>query len=528
MAKTNNLHDFLVDLANAIRTKKKYPDSQKINPQDFSDEIDGISGGENLKYVFDGTVTKIELSDLEGLTSLKASAFTGCPLIKTIELPDSITVIGSNAFSSCAALEQLVLPDNLDRIGSTIISDTPSSYLKSLHYLETNDGKYLGSKNNPYLLLVEAKTNLAITNQTKFVYYSSFRSIIGSFTEIIVPDGVHQIDSYAFRDATSAKSVIIPNSVKKIGSYLFNASPKIEEMTIPMTSSEDVHTQGVSAEYYPFGLTYFSSSSYTDSQQCWQHTNKSQRYAYVPKSLKKITFTGKIVTYGAFSFMSLITEFHSSENLKEIEEKAFYKCGSLNVVEFGNVETISDRSFHACNSLETIVLPKSLEKITGYAFESCSKLKSVTFEGIPVSISRAFDSCPALLDIYVPWAQGAVSGAPWGATNATIHYNWTPPSPGGDYAGTYTGGGSYSMRYFKIYDANDSLISSGDVDWEGTVTVPQGGHIVVSANETYGGIYVKVNNLVNCTASEVNSWAETVTITPTADNFSFHCEDDFD
>ena len=31
-----------------------------------------------------------------------------------------------------------------------------------------------------------------------------------------------------------------------------------------------------------------------------------------------------------------------------------------------------------------------------------------------------------LTDIYVPWAEGAVANAPWGATGATIHYDWNP------------------------------------------------------------------------------------------------------
>ncbi len=44
MAKNDNLTDFLTDLAQAIRTKKGYPASQKINPQDFASEIMGIGG----------------------------------------------------------------------------------------------------------------------------------------------------------------------------------------------------------------------------------------------------------------------------------------------------------------------------------------------------------------------------------------------------------------------------------------------------------------------------------------------------
>lgn len=43
MAKNDNLQDFLIDVANAIRNKKGT--TALINPQDFSSEIASISGG---------------------------------------------------------------------------------------------------------------------------------------------------------------------------------------------------------------------------------------------------------------------------------------------------------------------------------------------------------------------------------------------------------------------------------------------------------------------------------------------------
>ena len=43
MARNNNLHDFLTDIADAIREKHK--DNNPINPQDFSSKIRNISSG---------------------------------------------------------------------------------------------------------------------------------------------------------------------------------------------------------------------------------------------------------------------------------------------------------------------------------------------------------------------------------------------------------------------------------------------------------------------------------------------------
>ncbi len=47
MSKANNLTDFLVDIANAIRSKKGT--TEPINPQDFSSEIESIRAESKLQ-----------------------------------------------------------------------------------------------------------------------------------------------------------------------------------------------------------------------------------------------------------------------------------------------------------------------------------------------------------------------------------------------------------------------------------------------------------------------------------------------
>lgn len=50
---------------------------------------------------------------------------------------------------------------------------------------------------------------------------------------------------------------------------------------------------------------------------------------------------------------------------------------------------------------------------------------SQTFKGKPNSIyTSAFSGCTNLTTIRVPWAEGEVSGAPFGATNATLIYSY--------------------------------------------------------------------------------------------------------
>ena len=87
---------------------------------------------------------------------------------------------------------------------------------------------------------------------------------------------------------------------------------------------------------------------------------------------------------------------------------------------------IGSYAFNSCTNLALTSLPAGLTSIGSYAFDSCTGLTSITFQGKPASISSsAFPRCFNLTTINVPWAEGAVTGAPWGATNATINYNYT-------------------------------------------------------------------------------------------------------
>lgn len=91
----------------------------------------------------------------------------------------------------------------------------------------------------------------------------------------------------------------------------------------------------------------------------------------------------------------------------------------------GATEPYIEETYDASGNLTDAVM-HGYTKIRDYAFYNCSALESITFEGTPTTINgNAFTGCTNLLTINVPWAEGAVANAPWGATNATINYNYT-------------------------------------------------------------------------------------------------------
>ena len=89
------------------------------------------------------------------------------------------------------------------------------------------------------------------------------------------------------------------------------------------------------------------------------------------------------------------------------------------------VSEIDAGSFKGYTNITEVNIPKEIKWIETAVFQNCINLKKATFYGTPSSIySTTFNGCTNLIEINVPWAEGAVDGAPWGATNATINYNY--------------------------------------------------------------------------------------------------------
>ena len=110
-----------------------------------------------------------------------------------------------------------------------------------------------------------------------------------------------------------------------------------------------------------------------------------------------------------------------------IRPYAFYNCTNLALTSLpSGITSIGDYAFRGCTNLALTSLPSGLTNIENRAFYNCTGLTSITFQGKPKTISSsAFSSCTNLKTINVPWASGEVKSAPWGATNATINYNYT-------------------------------------------------------------------------------------------------------
>ena len=122
-----------------------------------------------------------------------------------------------------------------------------------------------------------------------------------------------------------------------------------------------------------------------------------------------------------------IIEYSLAGEWEEIPAYCFYNNCYLALTSLpDNLASIGKYAFYNCSKLALTELPSGITSIGEYAFSGCTKMTSLTFKSKPISIAaNAFNICPNLTSIKVPWAEGEVAGAPWGATNTTITYNYT-------------------------------------------------------------------------------------------------------
>lgn len=151
-----------------------------------------------------------------------------------------------------------------------------------------------------------------------------------------------------------------------------------------------------------------------------------------------------------FYFCSTLTEVNGWDSVTTVGLGAFQECTNLTIsglpssinvigtyafqdVKFSPQEQIfpeglteiGSYSFYKCSYLKSLTLPSTITTIKANAFKS-SGLETVLFRGTPKElVGTAFSGCSSLKTIAVPWAEGAIKYAPWGATFATIIYNYT-------------------------------------------------------------------------------------------------------
>ena len=126
------------------------------------------------------------------------------------------------------------------------------------------------------------------------------------------------------------------------------------------------------------------------------------------------------------------TEVNTGENIQTISKNACAMCTKLETVIMPTVRRVDESAFAGRSTIKRIVAPQ-LNYIQKKAFAGVGNSETEIFissdidwDHVGVSFdASAFAGFSGILNC--GFAEGQVSGAPWGAANATINYNVPAP-----------------------------------------------------------------------------------------------------
>ena len=382
------------------------------------DEYNGLPVVKIGKSAFSGRRSITTLIIGNNVTEIEEYAFMSAGLV-SVTVGRNLQTTGPNAFSYNSKLIEVINYSSLDiktyhygygyeghgledakkvHTGESIIKNVDGFLFYTDNGINYLMG-YIGSEKNlvlpddyngeMYLLYNGVFRGLGITSVTipKSIIEISSYAFSGclSLVNVNISDSVISIKSEAFLGCTNLTSLVIPESVTSIESDAFSSCKKLVEIInySSLEFTKGSYDHGSVAKYAK--KIHRGDSEIVNQDDYLFYTCDETNYllGYVGNNTQldlPASYNGKdyeIYSY-AFNENSMVTSVSIPQNVKHINEHAFYNCVNLiNCSMEEGITHIHEYAFYG-SGLTSISIPASIVYIGYDAFE-CDSLTSVTF-----------------------------------------------------------------------------------------------------------------------------------------------------
>ena len=381
-----------------------------------------------------------------GLESIGEGAFNGCNALTIVIVPNSVTALGNNAFYHSDGHLVILCEAESKPAGWSDYFDGKGGSNTYVDVVWGYKSTYTDNKLNYALCEVggvktavvigvadETQTTFAplaeidghTTTRILWNYLKYNASFVGGLTTVVIPDGVTEIDAYAFYyysygspetklsnlttlilneglvsigegafyGCNALTTVIVPNSVTSLGNHAFYHSDGhlvilCEAESKPAGWSDYFDGKGGSNTYVDvvWGFVDTASVDGLEYALCeiggvktaivYKINDLTMKTFNVVSSVDGYTVTDIVWNMSLYhtTFFGSIQTMVLPGTIKNIPANAFYKIytvslGSLTSLTLGEgIESIGSNAFYGCDSLISVIIPASVTTIGADAF----------------------------------------------------------------------------------------------------------------------------------------------------------------
>ncbi len=406
-------YNYPLKISVVLNEKNKNYKISSISKYAFSGAplVDSLNIPDSVEYIGEyafancqGKISNLSLSN--NITSIEKSTFENSYIVANFKFPKNLVSIGNNAFSGTFIMGDFVFHEGLTSIGSSAFYNCYGITSIKLPTTLTEI-----KSNTFYNCLSLTSINLnSITNLGEKCFYNcqallhvefgSKVSNIGnevfrycySLTDVVDLSMVESMNFNAFNDCSRLEGFVLPNIDDLDLSKLISGCSSINTFKVKDggNSFSSISINNTSYIYIAFDGVLFNVTKYSECDK----PQKGDIIITIDNKSYKVDETTLVL----YPYKKTTASYKIPSHVTKIGEGAFKSASYLEEVLIGeNVVEIENDAFKS-SALKTAYIPTSVKTINNGTFSECKNLEWVVFEKNVSSVGNAFtDTMPTIV-----------------------------------------------------------------------------------------------------------------------------------